>query len=124
MAEISSSVRTGIEYEAAIAQVEHCLAGAGLHVVRSFDFPTAHSALDGAACSCPHHGTRYCDCRLVVLLVYGPDNTPATLLMHGRDHKASFALAGSPQNTVDPKLEALIASLLAQAHIPHLSSSA
>lgn len=74
--------------------------------------------MDNFGCDCPYHGTRDCDCQVVVLLVYGDNGTPATLLIHGRDQKTNFSLVNTPQNPVEPGLEARITSILAHAHIP------
>jgi hypothetical protein len=110
-------------YEEPIARVACCLEGAGLKVVRSFDFQSARIAIDNTDCDCPYHGTRYCDCQVVVLLVYGMKGNPATLLMHGRDRKAEFSLVDTPQNPVEPGMETLITSTLAQARIPFISKN-
>ena len=106
------------EHEEPIALVAHCLGGAGLKVVRSFDFQPSRIASDNTICDCPYHGTRYCDCQVVVLLVYGESGSPATLLMHGRDQKTKISLVDTPQNPVEPGLEAKIISALANVHIP------
>jgi hypothetical protein len=117
MVDSSMAVRlTG--YEEPIARVARCLGGVGLKVVRSFDFQSARIAMDNFICDCPYHGTRYCDCQVVVFLVYGENGNPATLLMHGRDQKTKFSLVDAPQNPVEPGLEALITSALVQARIP------
>ncbi len=105
-------------YEKPISRAARCLDGAGLKVVRSFDFHASRSAMDNFGCDCPYHGTRDCDCQVVVLLVYGDNGTPATLLIHGRDQKTNFSLVNTPQNPVEPGLEARITSILAHAHIP------
>lgn len=108
-------------YDEPIARVARCLGGAGLKVVRSFDFQSSRVAADNLKCDCPHHGTRNCDCQVVVLLVYGENGSPATLLLHGRDQKIKFSLVDSPQHPVEPGMEALITSTLAQARIPFIS---
>jgi hypothetical protein len=110
-------------YEEPIARVARCLGDAGLKVVRSFDFQPSRIAMGNGLCDCPYHGTRYCDCQVVVLLVYGENGSPATLLMHGRDQKIKFSLVDSPQHPIDPGMEALITSTLAQARIPFVSKN-
>jgi hypothetical protein len=105
-------------YERPISRVARCLGGAGLIVVRSFDFQSSRIAMGNFICECPYHGTRHCDCQVAVLLVYGENGTPATLLMHGRNQKTKFSLVNTPQYPVDPGLEALIISTLSDAHIP------
>ena len=105
-------------YERPISRVARCLGVSGLKVVRSFDLQSSRIAMGGIICECPHHGTRDCDCQVAVLLVYGENGTPATLLMHGRDRKTKFSLVNTPQNPVEPGLEALIISTLAHEQIP------
>ena len=55
----------------------------GLRSVQTFDLHTARAALHD--CDCPHHGTDQCDCQMVVLLVYGKTEEPATLILHGNN---------------------------------------
>ena len=66
------------------------LAGAGLRTVRTFDLQDARTGSHD--CSCPHHGTDECDCQMVVLLVYGNDKEPETLILHGSDGKTWLSL--------------------------------
>jgi hypothetical protein len=56
---------------------------AGLRSVQTFDLHTARATLHD--CECPHHGTDQCDCQMIVLLVYGKTEEPATLILHGND---------------------------------------
>lgn len=67
------------------------LVEAGLRSVRTFDLQDARSGSHD--CSCPHHGTEKCDCQMVVLLVYGVDNEPETLILHGSDGKTRLSFA-------------------------------
>lgn len=79
---------------------------AGLSVLRTFDLQLARSAQ--AACPCPYHGTESCDCQMVVLLVYPAGGSPVTLIGHGDDSTTVFSLVDTPQQKVDPQLEAVI----------------
>jgi len=81
--------------EIVIPRMTSMLMEQGLQVERSFDLRTAREAHVG--CTCPHHGTERCDCQIVVLLVYGEDDNPATLVAHGRDGRTRFALANHPE---------------------------
>jgi hypothetical protein len=63
--------------------VNQQLLKAGLRSVQTFDLHTAREASHD--CECPHHGTEQCDCQMVVLLVYGKVEEPATLILHGND---------------------------------------
>ena len=66
------------------------LTGAGLRTVRTFDLQDAR--IGSHNCSCPHHGTEQCDCQMVVLLVYGNDKEPETLILHGSNGKTWLSL--------------------------------
>ena len=75
---------------------------AGFQVVRSFDLKVARSAhID---CTCPHHGTEQCDCQMVVLLVYGQESPPVTLVAHGHDGQVQIALVDAPEQQPDSQL--------------------
>ena len=87
--------------EQAEAWVKEKLTLAGFRVVPTFDLQVARSA--HPECPCPHHGTDDCNCHLVILLVYGKQEDPATLVLHGQDGKTWISLAppietGSGQN--------------------------
>ncbi|HET6444261.1 MAG TPA: hypothetical protein VFI27_06735 [candidate division Zixibacteria bacterium] len=104
-------VRT-IEYpsEEALRWIIQALVDADLRVDTSFDLRTARAAHTG--CSCPHHGTAACDCQMVVLLVYGMDASPATLVVHGRDRCTYLSLANIPGQRPSPELAATIFTTL------------
>lgn len=98
------------DWQAALAWAMRRLSQAGLQVMRSFDLRAARAAhLD---CSCPHHGTERCDCQMVVLLVYDRQKRPATLVAHSRDGRTQFALVDTPQQRLDPRLQAAIRQAL------------
>ncbi len=73
--------------------VRATLTSAGMRIVQTFDLQIARLAHPD--CSCPHHGTEQCSCQLVILLVYGKQQDPATLVLHGRDSKTWISLATS-----------------------------
>lgn len=75
--------------------VNQQLLKAGLRTVQTFDLHTARAALHD--CECPHHGTDQCDCQMVVLLVYGKMEEPATLILHGNDGTTWLSITGSVQ---------------------------
>ena len=56
----------------------------GLSVTRSFDLRSARAA--GGRCTCRSHGTAACDCQMVVLLVYGRQRAPATVMIKNGTH--------------------------------------
>lgn len=88
--------------DASIRRLEHF----GLQVVRSFDLKVARAAHVG--CTCPHHGTEQCDCQMVVLLVYGQDGPPVTLVAHGHDGQTHIALVDTPEQRPAPQLVEVI----------------
>lgn len=82
--------------EASIPLLLEKIALQGYHVERSFDLRAAREAHVG--CTCPHHGTEKCDCQIVVLLIYGQEERPVTLVAHGRDGRTRFALVNHPDD--------------------------
>lgn len=83
---------------------------AGLQVLRTFDLQLARQA--HSDCPCPYHGTDPCDCQMVVLLVYEDQFQPISLVAHSSDGKTWFSLVNTPQQRVDPRLEATIRQAL------------
>lgn len=82
---------------------------AGLYVIRTFDLHETRTVEIG--CSCPHHGTAECDCQMVVLLVYGKDNQPASLVVHGHNGETWFSLVEFLGST-NTRLETQICTIL------------
>jgi hypothetical protein len=74
----------------------------GFRVLQTFDLHnTAHALED---CPCPHHTTSECDCQMVVLLVYGEEVQPATLILHGNNGKTWVSVPDTAVQPVDAKL--------------------
>lgn len=96
--------------------VKQQLAGAGFRVVQTFDLQVARLAHPD--CPCPHHGTADCNCQMVVLLVYGKQADPATLVIHGQDGRSWVSLVAPVGKRVNQHLEAVVRRVL----IPHLAS--
>ena len=96
--------------------------GAGLRVVRTFDLHEARNkqGIDYASCPCPHHGTEQCDCQMVVLLVYGVDRQPVSIVAHGHHGQTWFSLVNTLQQRADPILEAAIRQSLVPQDIKPL----
>ena len=84
----------------------------GLSVIRTFDLQVARHA--EVTCTCPHHGTELCDCQMVILLVYGGEAEPVTLIAHGYNRQTEFSVVHTPQQQADPKVEAAIRRCLPQ----------
>ena len=80
-----------------LSWVNQHLLKAGLRSVQTFDLHTARAAMQD--CECPHHGTDQCDCQMVVLLVYGKIEVPATLILHGNDGTTWLSITGSAQSS-------------------------
>ena len=99
-----------------LAWVNGQLTSAGFRVVQTFDLQVARLAHPD--CPCPHHGTNDCNCQMVVLLVYGKGDDPATLVIHGQDGRSWVSLAGPVGKRTNQHLEAAIRRTL----IPHLSN--
>lgn len=82
-------------YDEVLPWLKQQLSRAGLRVIQTFDLRLT-TALKLGYCSCPHHGTGQCDCQMVVLLVYGGDLKPATLILHGNDGQTWLSLIDHP----------------------------
>ncbi len=81
----------------------------GLQVMRTFDL---HETRVGeTTCTCPNHGTEKCDCQMVVLLVYGKDSQPASLVAHGHNGQTWFSLVEF-MGAANARLEAQIRTIL------------
>jgi hypothetical protein len=96
--------------EAALQLTREQLSQAGLRLVQTFDLHTARLGLHD--CPCPSHGTRQCDCQLIVLLVYGEAAEPATLILHGNDGQTWVSMIDSPWQRTDKELIACIRQAL------------
>ena len=89
------------------------LSDANFRIVKTFDLHVARLAHPD--CPCPHHGTDGCNCQMIVLLVYGKQGDPATLVIHGQDGKAWLSLAIPVNGHSNQHLEVAIRRIL----IPH-----
>ena len=96
--------------------VNQQLTSTGFRVVQTFDLQVARLAHPD--CPCPHHGTDDCNCQMVVLLVYGKQEDPATLVIHGQDSRSWVSLAGSMGKRFNQHLEVVVRRAL----IPHISN--
>lgn len=96
--------------------VVRMLSLAGLRAVRSFDLRSA--AALAPDCTCPHHGTTECDCQYMVFLIYGGQQTMATLAVHGHSGHSWVEVTDRPIEHRDTALEQAILEALAGADIP------
>ena len=94
--------------------VRQRLTQAGFRVVPTFDLQVARLAHPD--CSCPHHGTDQCTCQMVILLVYGKHENPATLVIHGQDGKTWLSLATPLETHSRQALETSVRHTLTVLH--------
>ncbi|HRQ41593.1 MAG TPA: hypothetical protein PLD25_27045 [Chloroflexota bacterium] len=94
----------------AVNRVTRLLAQTGLEVWRSFDLRAALAA--DTPCTCPHHAGN-CDCDMVVLLVYGEERRPATVVAHSHNGRTWLSLADGPEERPSPNLSHRIMAALA-----------
>src|SRR5512139_2932632 len=87
-----------------------CLARVGLRAVQTFDLHAVRAGMHD--CPCPNHGRQDCDCQMVVLLVYGDVETPASLILHGNEGQTWLSIADEPRQRADPELLAVIKQAL------------
>ena len=102
-----------LDSEHAVSEITQRLVEDGLQVVRSFDLQTARST--HTDCTCPNHGTEMCDCQMVVLLVYGKQGEPLTLVAHTQDGYTYFELVDTPQQRPQRLLKTAVLQALALA---------
>ena len=102
--------------EQVLTWVKEQLTSTGFRVVQTFDLQVARLAHPD--CPCPHHGTDDCSCQMVVLLVYGKQEDPATLVIHGHDGRSWVSLAGPMGKRFNQHLEVVVRRAL----IPHISN--
>ena len=99
-----------LAWERVVSEITRLLSGAGLQVIRSFDLQSARAARLGY--TCPHHGADGCNCQLVVLLVYGQDRSPVTLVVQGRDQQTWVSVVNRPGQRVEARQETAILRVL------------
>ena len=92
--------------EQALRSVRETLTGAGFRTVQTFDLQIARQAHLG--CQCPNHGTTNCNCQMIILLVYGTQEDPATLILHGDEGTTSISLAGPASDHATQNLGGII----------------
>jgi hypothetical protein len=104
------------KWEQAVPRAEQQLTRAGFEPLRTFDLQVARAGR--SFCPCPHHGTDQCDCQMMVLLVFGKDGQPLSLVVHGHDDITWFYVVDTPQQHADARLLALIRQELAPPEPP------
>lgn len=94
-------------YNEVLPWLKQRLSRAGLRVMQTFDLRLT-SPLQRSDCQCPHHGTDECDCQLIVLLVYGKDGQPVSLMLHGNDGQIWLSFVDHPGQRAGSKTVAAI----------------
>lgn len=95
-----------LDCETVIYRLSKQLEDVGLRVVRSFDLKSACASYPDM--TCPHHGDSLCDCQMVVLLVYGAESTPASVVLHSHRGNTEVDLVDTPDNRPDKRLIEMI----------------
>ena len=95
------------------------LTDAGFRVEQTFNLQVARLAHPD--CPCPRHGTDDCNCQMIVVLIYGEQGDPATLVIYGQDERASLSLAVPVSGHGNQHLEAVIRRTLMPHHVNSLS---
>ena len=107
-------------FDQVLKSVKEKLTGTGFRVVQTFNLQIARQAhLD---CPCPNHGTTYCTCQMVILLVYGRQEDPATLILHSQDQTTCMSLTGPDGDHATQNLGGLVRrTLVSQLGHPSIS---
>ena len=108
--------------EQTLRSVRETLTGAGLRAVQTFDLQIARQA--HLECQCPNHGTTSCNCQLVILLVYGKQDDPATLILHSEESTTGISLANPASDQATQNLGGIIRrTLMSKMHDTPVPSS-
>lgn len=97
-------------FAGAVAWVDQQVSSVGLHLLETFNLQVARQAKE--ECPCPHHGTDQCDCQMGVLLVYGFQFKPISLVLHSYEGQTWLSIVDTPQQRADPVLEATVRQAL------------
>lgn len=95
-----------LDCETVIANLTRQFSYHTLRVVRSFDLQSACASF--TELTCPHHDDSPCDCQLVVLLIYGVEATPVSLMLHSHRGITEIDLVTYSGNRPERNLEKII----------------
>ena len=98
-----------------VRRVVEIMNSAGMQVVRSFNLRSARALIPD--CACPHHNTTECDCQYIVLLVYGIDMIPMTLVVHGYDGLSWVLLADNAHQADNHQSKSTMIQLLSPVNV-------
>lgn len=90
---------TNHPYDEVLPWLKQQLGRAGLRMMQTFDLNTARLSLED--CPCPHHGTDQCNCQMVVLLIYGNEQQPVSLILHGNGGQTWLSLVDRPDQRAE-----------------------
>lgn len=96
-----------------VDEISRLLGMSGLTVVESFDLQVARAGHIG--CTCPHHGTDQCACQLAILLIYGDDPTPVSIMVHGNEEDTDVSIIEMAGLAISPDMKTKIMATLQQA---------
>lgn len=82
----------------------------GMRVIQTFDLLAARHTVED--CPCPHHQTSECNCQMLILLVYGDEAEPTTLILHGNDGLTWVSIVAVPNQEINVNTEAAIKQAL------------
>lgn len=108
-----------LDWEQVVFEITRLLSGAGLQVIRSFDLQSALGAQPAYAC--PHHGTDGCNCQLIMLLAYGQDQSPVTLVIYGCDQQTWVSIVNRPEQRVEARQEMSVLRALSPGNFNYVS---
>lgn len=87
--------------EATISWAMQKLLALGFQVERTFDLQVARLA--HADCPCPYHGTKDCNCQMIILIVHSEAQF-GTVVAHGQDEHTSLALVTGTNQSIDERV--------------------
>ncbi len=111
----------GTACETVIAHLRAQLAARHIRTVRSFDLQSACASHPDL--TCPHHEKAPCDCQLVVLLAYGGQGPPLSLLIHSHHACTEVEIAASDGAAAHPNLADTLAAVLALQSLSNLQGA-
>lgn len=81
-----------------------------MRAIQTFDLHAARLTMHD--CPCPNHRTETCDCQMVILLVYGKENEPVTLVLHGNNGQTWLSIADNPNRKTNARMVTAIKNAL------------
>lgn len=97
-----------------VDEISRSLGRSGLTVVESFDLQVARAGHIG--CTCPHHGTDQCACQLAILLIYGDEAMPVSIMVHGNEEGTEVSIIETAGQAISSAMKSRITVILQQAN--------